>query len=205
MPLFVGDIVLATIKGRCYGQRILFTQTLRVHTAGDPGQSANFQLGLFAAEIGTGGPTDWLTAYRACLQADYTMLELRTQVVAPIRTAYRSDIFTGIGTGGVGTVANDAAAVTLRTENAGRNQVANKHLGPIPDSVSVQGELTNAYKIILAAFAVKLTQDVVVGAGPLTLRPVIFHRLTNTYNDVAGYAIGDQSRVQRRRTVRFGE
>ena len=205
MPLFLGDIVQTTVVGRCYSQRILLSLMWRVSQAGPPEESVNVQLGQLFDAIKVGGTHDKMTAYLDCLQTDYQMLGLRNQVVRPVRTAYRFDESVHLGTGGAGTVANDSAALTLRTAVAGRNQVATKHIGPIADGSSLDGRLTLAFRAKVATLGALLTQEVQIAVGGLTFTPVIFHRSTNTFNVIETYVVGEQSRVQRRRTVGLGE
>lgn len=205
MALFLNDKVLVTIKGRCYGQRILLTNTYRVAQTGAPLESANLQLGQLNEQIANAAGGSVLDAYRACLQGDYLSLEVISQVIAPVRTAYRSDIHTRLGQGGPGTVANDSAAVTLRTARAGRNQRSTKHIGPVPDGVSQSGLLMLPFKALLSTLGQSLATPIQIVANGLTFTTIVYHRGSNTYDDVEGWIVGDQSRVQRRRTVGVGE
>jgi hypothetical protein len=205
MALFLADKVLVTIKGRCYGQRILLTNMYRVSQTGAPLESANLQLGQLNDQVANKPGGSLLDAYRACLQGDYLTLEVISQVIAPVRIAYRSDVFTRPGLAGAGTVANDSGAVTLRTAKAGRNQRSTKHIGPVPDGVSQNGLLMIPFKGLLSALGESLSAPIQIVANGLTFTSIVYHKSTSTSDDVVNWIVGDQSRVQRRRTVGVGE
>lgn len=205
MPLFLNDIVLLTIKGRCFSQRILFTQTYRVAVTGGPGESANLQLGYLSAAWDHALVGGIFGKYALCLSTDYQSLETRTQVIAPVRLAYRSDVNVGLGMFGAGTVANDSAALTMRTEAAGRKEVATKHIGPIPDGASGNGVLELDYRANLVAFGSALRSDITDAGTGVSFKPVIYHPGAGDWSDITSFVIGEQSRVQRRRTVGLGE
>jgi hypothetical protein len=104
------------------------------------------------------------------------------------------------------TVANDSAAITLRTALSGRNQVGTKHIGPVPDAASANGVLTGAYLMLLDALAQKLIQSATpAGWGDTIISPVVADLKFGSNELVNSYIIGEQSRVQRRRTVGLGE
>ncbi len=206
MALAVNDIILTTIRGTCFGQRIIFTMTWFVSEAFES-DTTRLDLLRIAEVIAAPVPAALLTKYLACLPADYTANEIRVQRLRPTRSAYSVLSLAGrFGTHAeVATVANDSAALTLRTPFAGRDQVATKHIGPIPDAVSSEGLLTDGYKAILNTLGQELSEPVipVLPGGEIT--PCIFNRNANAAVEVVQFAIGDQSRVQRRRTVGLGE
>jgi len=205
VALFLNDICLLTVKGRCYGQRIILTQPYRVSTVGAPGENANVQLGYLAAGWNSVDPTSPFVHYMGCLSGDYQSLSIKTQVIHPVRLAYREDVQVSLGMGGAGTVANDSAAVTLRTDLAGRKEIATKHVGPIPDDFSINGVLTEVAKTRLVAFGSAIRQTITSATSVIKFTPIIFHRADKTWTDITGYVIGEQGRVQRRRTVGLGE
>lgn len=205
--LLNGDVVHVAWRGQCFGQRIILDQNYKI--LGDfPLADSFFQDALKIANLLLpGGAINVLTAYLAALPPQYTIDEIRIQKVSPApRTAYFS-----VGLGGApgthadaATVANDAACITMRTQKAGRNQVANVHIGPVPDAVSAAGLLINAYKVILTALGTKLvTSGVPVGSGSI-IAPTILHKAGGD-DLIQQFLIGPQSRVQRRRTVGVGE
>lgn len=204
MPLFVGDIVQALVIGRCYNQRILLSQTFRVTQAGPPEQTAALQLQQLNSALAAPGDDNFRARYLDCLSTDYTMLAIRSQTIHPVRVAYVQTAAVHLGAGGVGTVANDSAALTLRTATAGRDQVATKHIGPIPDDASVSGVLTVSMQERLNLLGSVMTVPIQIAPAGLTFTPVIFHKATGTHNTITTHIVGEQSRVQRRRTVGLG-
>lgn len=207
MALVLDDLVRVDYRGQCYGQRIILTTCYRVTTAFTAGGTVNADLALILNAVGIGGTGLQAESYMACLQNAYSLLEIRAQLVNPTRSAYRSIFYTEENTGGagVGTVANDSAAVTFRGPLAKRSNVATKHIGPVPDSASANGLLTNAYKSLLNTFIDKMNDNVSPISNPGVLTPVIQTAAAPFYANIIDARIGDQSRVQRRRTVGLGE
>jgi hypothetical protein len=184
----------------------MFTQTYKVVTA-PTGTAPNYSaLADVITGVNVGGSGDLVTKYLACLPPQYTLDEIRAQWISPVRTAYRSGIpLLTIGqNAAAATVANDAAALTLRTTAPGRDQVATKHIGPVPDSVSSGGLLVNAYKNTLGDFGDAILQGIIAPGNGMALLACIWHRATQTSDVVQSHVVGIQSRVQRRRTVGVG-
>lgn len=205
MPVFVGDIVKLSIVGRCYSQRIMLTNTYRVSQAGTPGTSVKQNLSSFIGAVDVAGAADIMTPYLDCLQGDYQSLSIRAQVIYPTRLAYVELESVHLGQGGEGSVANDSACLTLRTDGSGRNQIANKHIGPVPDVVSISGVLTPAFRAKLSTLGGAMTASFQPGGAGAVYTPVIFHKLNATSDNVTAWIVSEQSRVQRRRTVGLGE
>jgi len=205
MAAIAGDKALVSFMGRCFGQRIILTLWYRYQ--GDTlGTSRTQDMLDLIAELLPAGTVDVQTDYMKVLGGDFKLEEVRAQFIAPTRYAYVAVATPGvIGLGGAATVANDSAALTLRSELGGRDQTATKHVGPIPDNFSDEGLLTPAATTKLTALAVKLTTQVTLGAGPEKWIPIIYHKATQTSTSVIAARIGAQSRVQRRRTVGLGE
>lgn len=205
MALELNDVVLVSFRGLCFGQRIILTHTYRIDAVNDPGQTVVQDLTDILTAIDVGGGDAVVPSYLACLPPQYQLTQLRAQRIYPIRSAYVPITKALAGTHEApATVANDAAAITLRTDYAGRNQIATKHIGPIPDDASSAGLLIAGYKTLLSTLATKLLLTIDFGAaGQAT--PGIYHRSTNGFDAVESYILGDQSRTQRRRTVGVGE
>lgn len=205
MPLEVGDVILVSWRGLCFNQRIILTHTYKVVTAPDPETSVVHNLSALADALDTGGTQDVTTSYLACLPPQYRLTQVRAQRIYPIRSAYVAKTKDLPGTHEApATVANDAAALTLRTDYSGRNQIATKHIGPIPDDVSASGLLIAAYKALLVTLGTKLLVTAEFAATG-SANPGIYHRATNGFDTCWTAIIGDQSRTQRRRTVGVGE
>jgi len=149
--------------------------------------------------------------YLACLPSQYELDSIRGQIIAPNRRVY-SETLRGVPGTHLDTLetANLASVITLRTAFAGRNQVGNKHIGPIPSSGAVMtlGELTGAYKTLLTTLAGALMASIVPAGIAAVARPCIYHpdgAVPPNTDWVESAIVGETVRVMRRRTVRLGE
>jgi len=205
----VNDIYQLTFSGRCFGQRIMLTHHYIVEET-----PAGLQVAQACSELidgvraGAGGDDLIDSDYRACLPPQYTLEHIVAQSVLP---RYRRAVYVSgsIGAHAADTeTANQAAVITLQSDFAGRDQVSNKHIGPIPQDVTVQdeGNLTVAYKTLLDTLMVGLLSAVTQIGGTLVFKPVIFHSTGVVNHDIlsAGY-VQETIRVMRRRTVGQGE
>jgi hypothetical protein len=210
MGIAAGDTIKVTALCRTFGQRSILDLTY-LCTVGNVGGDINAQQNELLSEMFglVANPNSVLTSYRACLPPQTTIEEYRTQVVSPVRLAYFSIPAADVGSNAnAATVACDAASVYRRCAAAGRRNISTLKVGPVPDASSAAGLLTNAYKIVLAEFAVKSLNTILLPASTLQFRPVILNRLTNTFDGqrfLLTFGIGAQSRTQRRRVVGRGE
>jgi hypothetical protein len=202
-----GDLLLVQLRGFCFGQRIILARYLKVVGPFPAVNSWITDANLILTAISPGGVNDWVTPYLACLPPQYNLTEARVQRIKPTRTAYQPNAFVGFpGTNaGAATVANDAAAITFRTSNAGRSQVGTCHIGPMPDAASAAGLIVNAMKALLGALATRLSTSFTPPMSGSLLVPVLWNRKLNTTEFIQSFLLGDASRVQRRRTVGVGE
>lgn len=203
----LNGIVQVSLLGRCFGQRIILTHFYRADDASPPSATIVGDLTELLSEIGAGGTAPWTDQYRQCLPQQYTLEEKRAQLIYPTRSVY---VQVAVNQNGAheepATVANDAAALTLRTDKGGRRQVATKHIGPVPDNVNAQGLIIVAYRTLLTALGTAMMNPLVITTTGQTLIPVIYHRGQLTASDdITSVRVGIQSRVQRRRTVGLGE
>jgi len=206
MPIPDDSIIQVTFRGLYAGQKILMVRhytNFGVFPAGTV--QANLQEVI--DDVAAAGTLDIETAYRATLPPEYQLTEIRAQQILATRSAYTSQ-FPGAAVGTWATSAltgNRSSVITLRTPEAGRNQVANMKIGPAPDDSSVDGSLTVAYKAALAALGSKLVTTFTMANGVVVLAPVIFHRATNTKTVTGNFILNPFARVERRRTVGLGE
>lgn len=206
MPVFVGDMCQVSFRGQCFGQRIILVSTYRCRTAPDASQTLQSVLADILTSVQVGGNRDIQTPYLACLPAEYTLDSVRAQWIAPTRSAYRDNVVGAPGTHeSAATVANDSAALTLRTDNSGRDQVATHHIGPAPDAVSANGLIVLGYRLLVQTLGVAMIADIPPALSTGVFEPVIRHRSDGSYDNLSGIRVGLQSRVQRRRTVGIGE
>lgn len=206
MSIFVGDRLHISFLGRCFGQRIILGMDYRCRIGTGPGTTYTQDANAIRNAIIAGGPQDLVTPYLACLPPQYNLETLRIQTYQPVRLAYVAfDVNSPGNNDDAASVANDSAAITMRTELAGRRFRGTKHIGPAPDAASVAGLLTAAYVEDLNEFATALLVEIAPAANAMRLVPVVYHKATNTSDDLTSFTIGRQSRVQRRRTVGLGE
>lgn len=207
MPVEPDNTIKVTFRGRCFGQQIIMDLSY-VCTVGPAAVSTEQEL-LNIADAVQVAPTDIRTAYLACLPPEYTLDEIRAQVLFPQRSAY-SSYFPIAGTAGTNansaTVSNDAAAITRRTAAAGRSQISTLKIGPAPDAVSTAGVLTNGYRTLLATLATR-TLSLVTTVSTGQYRPIILSApvFAPSPRFLSSFRIGIFSRVNRRRTVGLGE
>lgn len=209
MGLSAGSVVLVSFRGGFAGQRVLFTHTYRVLTAGAAGTSYAQEMAALLNRLVAVNQLwpKWL----ACLPNNFSGIELRAQAISPVRQVAIVRPQPEPGTfNAAGQIPNISAAVTLRTALAGRAFVATKHIGPVAESAVEAGFISDALNTPLAEFKNAAITDVVPsGFDVPTYRPVIFHRNPKpgqpSTTDVISGAVQDTSRVMRRRTVRVGE
>lgn len=206
MGLLNNDIVQVQFRGNCFGQQIILNHNYGILGNWPVLTSVAQDLQSIITAVAAGGVQNIEASYLACLPPQYSLTEIRAQRITPIRSAYQSIALAGvIGThASPATVANDAACITMRTVNAGRKQVANQHIGPVPDAVSAAGLLVGAYVVILSALGTKLVSAFAPPGSGSVVVPVIVHRGGPGPDTITNFIVGPQSRVQRRRTVGIG-
>lgn len=205
-----GNVVLVSFRGSCFNQRIILTHTYVVEGTGDPTVPITNDYAEIAAQLEGGGGVDVETPYRALLPEEYSLETLRVQMISPIRLAFQDTSYLNTPGTNVGdaSAANRSVAITFRTQLAGRNQIATKHIGPVPDAAGTNGVVQNAYLQLMDNLAAALLSTFnipVIGGATVSLRPCIFHRATGSTTPLVGYTNGNTLRVQRRRTVNVGE
>lgn len=207
MGLAVGDIVQVSWRGTSMAQKMMLVRNYVLSGGGgNAGNSVPDDLSQLGTEISVGGAKDITTAFLNVMPSNYDLFEVRCQVIAPERSVL-VDTFAGPAAGTEGTAANvpnDAAVVTFRTDIAGRKQVANIHLGPLPSDAATQGQLTAGYNAKLLTLVDKLTTAIQPLAWAGTLKPIILHRPAMTWNLITNFQIQPQARVMVRRTLNRG-
>lgn len=113
--------------------------------------------------------------YKNLLPSNCTIYQIDTQVVWSYRSAYVRGSYAQVGTyGAVASTDNLAATLTLRTNHAGRNQIANKHIGPLPDGSYSNGVLIAGYITLLSQLGTALLVTQVTSTG-LACQPIVNH------------------------------
>lgn len=206
----VGEVYLVTAMGSWAGQRIMFTQTYRLDAVG-PFVTHTLASATLLKYIrgGVGGLDAYESLYLALLPAQYTLDYWRAQCIRSVRYV-PVDFNRGVpGTNAEDTEAgNQAAVLTLRTVLSGRNQVSNKHIGPLPQGVATQddGLLTAGYKTLLSNFGTALLNSFSDLPTASTFTPCIYHGEPPLpeANQVTSFVVQDTIRTMRRRNLRAG-
>lgn len=210
MPnLAVGDVLSVNWNMRMAEQQILLTTHWKITDI--TGGGFNVEMNALFEAMNTlfdsvGEVTDCLVD---CLCTDVSILSVDFQSIynpryikVPLLPAQDA-----------GTVAgnslppNVAHVMTLRTDVAGRDQIGNKHIGPVPPSFTSGGRVTatgnGAYAPLLTAL--KTPISVSAGGVDVNLDPCIYRRSDpgNSPLITNGY-LQQTTRVERRRTVGLG-
>lgn len=203
-PLGVGDILQQSWISTWQAQRVLLTNTWIVANPGT-GTDGSDQLQELADFFASGADGTMLNLYLLCLSSEVTCSEARVQKIKPIRTRYFSSSVGANGVGGLANTGNVATVGTLVSDLAGRDQVGNKHVGPIPADTYAAGAPTNAQLIAMGNFMNQLKLPHTTLATSISIAPILFHRATGLYNYVTQYRLSTRVGTLRRRTLRVGE
>lgn len=207
MAVLAGDTIRLWFRGLCFGQRIIFDLSYRV-TVGNTILATNVVLNELNTQVIAGGGNDIVANYLLCLPPQYSMSEIRSQVIKPTRSVFVSNNLVGIvGTNAnPATVACDSGALLRRTLLAGRNQVSVLKYGPLPDASSAAGLLTNAAKGQIAVSGIDTIKPLLLPISTVQMIPTILDRNGLASNrDLVSIKVEDESRVMRRRVVGRGE
>lgn len=203
-----GDILLLSIQGKIFGQRTLFTQTFSVQGVDGIIDVTTF-LAAWLDNIQAGAPDPIMDHYAAVLSESWTADKMVAQKVNAPRSVAVELLQTLTGDRALTTVGYCTAAVTSRTDLAGRDQVSTHHIGPIAPGDVVNGLITNDLK---TAFD-PLLEDMLEATGPagypgVSLNPCIWHRALpgpTVFSDlVTATILQPEARTQRTRRVGHG-
>lgn len=207
MALTANDICYFSIKGNCFGQRIMFTQWYQVTGTGNQSTTLQQDFAEWAQTIDNVAVNDLISRYLDLFGSSYEMNEMRFQRIKPVRSAYSSFLPTvtaGQFDGETGTAAT-SAGITFRTTLSGRDQVSTKKIGPLPEAASVSGLIEETYATKLGLFAGTLNSNIALTTASVELVPGIYHPTPGTFNPFASFIVQDQSRTMARRVVGRGE
>lgn len=210
MALLLNDILQITFDATALNQKVQFGMNYRVkeNTAG-----------LTLVEE-LGGIADWFkdtlagapvaNKLRAFMPTGCVIDRVRVQKIYPTRSVFIAGIINQPGGGGPGpSTVNLCATFALHTVNAGKNQLAKYHPGPMPDNFWDNGALTVAGVNALTALGIAAAAPTSApfGVNAIQLVPTIFHRNTFTvprWTDAVGYRVNTIVRTERRRTLGLG-
>lgn len=204
----VDDIVQVSLVGSYAAQRILFTQTYRVSTAPTSVVSTFDFCGEVIDDI-TGGATALQNKYLACMPANYTLTQIRAQVIYPVRQVAVRQGASQAGTGSGAETGNTAGVITFYTDLAGRSQISNKHIGPLPLGASVNGALRPEQIALLDALGEEILEGFTDLGDGGEMTACIYHANVlgpiGKTTDMLGFNTQTTTRTMRRRTLGRGE
>jgi hypothetical protein len=207
MALVEGDLVELSWRGLAMSQAIITTRKYILRGGGaNPANTVYEDLANILLTVDVGGASDMTTAYLDTLPTNYALYEIRAQLVYPTRSSYLDLQKPAVaGTeGAAALVPNDASVITFRTAKAGRDQVANVHIGPLPTDAVAAGVLTGPYLALLSTLGGKFATAFQPVGWIGALKPTIFHKASATDDEIIDYTVWPQSRVMVRRTLNRG-
>lgn len=207
--LHIGDIISVNVDSRLNGQQLLLTTNWMIDdiVASDP---VPYFTGMadFATALDVPG------ALFAQLAGVYSneVLQIRAylQRIAPTRNV-RVEVTPTLTEGQIDSPSlpsNVAVVITCRTDDAGRNQISNKHIGGVPNSF-VADSFVNpsiglpAYNELKTALVTGLSFETTLNT--IHVSPVILRKSNVLLSPIITNGIVQRtSRVERRRTVGLG-
>lgn len=208
MALATNDVIQVSFRGTLYGQRIL--NILHYAVVSAPSGSTIDQLeGLANSMANNTGSVQPVAKLLAVLSTDFTLDDVRTQVVYPTRTLY-----TQIASGATGAVemtagtANMAVSILKRGVDGGRKGVGRMQIAGVPQGQAALGKwdfsgVLTDWADLRAALAASFTS-----ASPVvTMTPVIYNPTGAglKFQAIWSWTQEDTVRTMHRRTVRLGE
>lgn len=207
MGLLNNDIVQVTFVGSCFNQLIELVRNYLILGDFPVANSIMADLDLINTAITLGGVNDIETPYLALLPPQYSCYMVKSQKINGTRSAYRPINFVGGEPGtnaGAATSANRACALTTRTALAGKKQRGTVHVGPLPDSAAVNGNLSAAYLLLLQPFGTKLLTSFIPPTSGSLVVPILYHK-DKTWDLLNSIPSQVTVRTQRRRTIGVGK
>jgi hypothetical protein len=211
MPMVAGDLVVLTLRGTAYSQRVMTSYGFRVMNSTDTGDTRVAQDEL-CQRISTDTGTNLLGTFLACVSPGVTIEEIWAQRIRPQRM--RKSVLTVSIPGTLGTgpgTPNVSAVVTRKSDLGYRSSISNLHL-PVPPIIAMynnNGVWTGAYRTLLDAHAFESYDSItVVGAnGSVTYKGAIINAPLSVpdHQIITAHSINPNVRVMRRRTVGLGE
>lgn len=213
MAVELGDVMFLSWRGRYAGQRIVLTHTLQNVIRPSNTRTPAQVMGSILQKVNPAIMGSVITnAYLAALPEQYTLEEIRAQLVFPTRYRWQSLNTAGFS----GTNPNSAnsgqlaGVLTFWTALSGRSQVANKHIGPLPDALSGNGVLTAGALATLLTLRATLAEPIdMITTLDGVWQPGIWHSRAKdgqpTFDQWISSTTQTTTRVMRRRTVGVGE
>jgi len=136
---------------------------------------------------------------------DVFFSSVNSQRIYSTRTLYRTQAIGVAGAygGAVPITGNNAACISFKGAAGARNNISNRHIGPMPADGMAGGILTPAWKLQMTALGDALDDPIALSLGTINLLPIINHSGA-AFSDVVGFSVSDRVGTMRRRTVGLG-
>lgn len=209
MPINQGDLVQLTFVSRWNAQVIMLTTHYKCRTPPSGSQSTGQTLQGLIDYVDPAGANSLGDVYLKCLPENLILREIWAQKIYPTREVKQSKAvsYTGLWPTAEASTGNIGAVITLRTDKAGRSQVGNKHIGPLPQDAYTNGQISGAAIIAMEVLGEALV-NALNTAGSGQYDPAIYHRAgdgaAQKSDLIASFVIQTTARVMRRRTVGLG-
>lgn len=206
--LALNDIIQVSYLGTVFSQRFMMVTTWRVNDLAAPGEYL-VDMQSIASHFASTAAGKPLVPYLNLLATNATVDVVRAQRIYSPRSAFVEEEVGEAGTSaqGAANTANIAAVVTRKSDNAGRDQLSNTHIGPLATLSVSSGNIQPATIADLELFGLEwLEEQVIPGASGIELMPVVFHAnaAVPTSDDLRTVTVNPRARTMRRRTVGVG-
>lgn len=209
VPINQGDLIQLTFVSRWNAQVIMLTTHYKCRTPPTGSMPTSQALQGLIDYVDPADANSLGSMYLGCLPENLTLREIWAQKIYPTREVKQSKAvsYTGNWPTAEASTGNIGGVITLRTDKAGRSQVGNKHIGPLPQDAYSNGQISGAAILALDALGEALVGPLnTVNTGQYDA--VIYHRSGDgaaQKSDLIGtYVVQTTARVMRRRTVGLG-
>lgn len=205
----VNSIWLLTLRGLCFGQRIINTFGYQVTALTGAEKPVDEFSQAFWADADW---ADFKDDFLNCLPEDYTLMEAWLQYIYPFRV--RKSVLEVDENGAIAApalVQSQASISRHAVEASRRSNGGIRLIMPEGSAYSTQGMITNTHKTTLGILALEMDDQIgiTVDGSSYTLSPVIIHpgATPGSYSAtrVVATNVQDQLRTQRTRVVGRGE
>jgi len=204
MSLPVASIIEARFNGLWDAQRIMLTMHYQVSSADstygidDELNAANLKL----TEVISGSSV--FSKYLECLPALYAATSLHLQPISPVRHAYRRFAHSDAGAVAGEAINTVTGRITLASELSFPGQWGTKQIGPVPESMALNGVPHPTYAGLLSDLGEAMLADMSFPGSTIVWKPCIYHRLDDTGSTPTIRRVGPILGTQRRRLIGKG-
>lgn len=203
-PILVGSIAQVTFRGVHDGQEILTVLNYKVDA---PATLTDGKAAIVSLNTNLTTPGNLFEQWQNCMSEQVSDMSVKTQWVFENRFAYVKVVpFINVGAvAGPSFPSNLAVAITRQTDNAGQQNVGTIHMGGIPLTFLLEGQVNAVGRPLYETFAAGSIQDIAAGGVGTIFRPIHFHRSSpGIALPLTGFVVQSSARTMHRRTVGLG-